>query len=48
MHLAIMYLDLYLNKYDVKKNQLQLVAIGCFIIAFKLQQKIPMNFIDIF
>ncbi len=48
MHLAIIYFDSYLTKASVSKAELQLVAIACFVLAYKFEQKAPARFIDMF
>lgn len=48
MHLAVLFLDTYLTMKQVLKTELQLVAIASIILAFKFEQKAPMNFIMVF
>jgi hypothetical protein len=48
LHLAVIYLDAYLTRVAIPKGELQLVAIACIILAFKLEQKAPVSFVDIF
>jgi len=48
LHLAVLFLDTYLSLKPVQKTELQLVAIASVILAFKFEQKAPMNFITVF
>lgn len=48
LHLAVLYLDAYLVRVVITKAELQLAAIACIILAFKLEQKAPISFVDIF
>jgi hypothetical protein len=41
-------MDTYLSLKHTLKSELQLVAIVSIILAFKFEQKAPMNFINIF
>lgn len=48
LHLAVLFLDIYLSLRQVLKTELQLVAIAAIVLAFKFEQKAPMNFITMF